>query len=601
MNIFQRIKSEIAYLRGSLRALRRTGKVARNPGRTFRDVAEELVEQYGDRMALLSDNGNLTYREWNAHANQYGRWFQARGLGKGDVVAVMMPNRPDYVSLWFGLTKAGGVAALLNTNLLSQSLAHCINIVKAHVVIVDASLMQTFETARPYLDANIEVVVFGNGPEGMTRVDQERLAYADHNLQGDERPALTINDPSLYIYTSGTTGLPKAAIINHYRLQMATIGFAAVNDTNDQDRMYVCLPMYHTTGGLCAIGSALVAGGSCFIREKFSARQFWADIVQHECTMFVYVGELCRYLVVAPPGPMERQHKIRSCFGNGMRPDVWPSFKERFGIPRIVEFYAATEGNVTLFNFDSWPGSVGRIPKWAEKRFIVRIVTLDVETEQPVRGPDGLCIVCQPGEVGEVLGEILVDPNRPTNRFDGYADKAATEKKILRDVLRKGDAWFRSGDLMRKDELGYFYFVDRIGDTFRWKGENVSTNEVSQMMTGFEGIKDATVYGVEVPGHEGRAGMAALVVDDPATFDMAGFRAFLAAHLPEYARPLFLRFQDHLDITATFKQRKGDLVKEGFDPAKISEKLFFSDAASAAFVPIDPALYAKLAAGSMRL
>ncbi len=359
--------------------------------------------------------------------------------------------------------------------------------------------------------------------------------------------------------------------------------------------------MYHTNGGVLAPGLALAVGGSCVIRDRFSAREFWPDIARHRCTMFVYIGELCRYLLQAPPDPSDRSHSIRLCVGNGLRPDVWVPFRDRFGVHDIIEFYASTEGNCSMFNFDSRPEAVGRVPKWAASRFPIRVIRFDVETEEPVRTAEGLCIECAPGEVGELVGEILNDPARPGNRFEGYTDREATERKVLRDVIRKGDAWFRAGDLMRRDERGYFFFVDRVGDTFRWKGENVATSEVSETITGFPGVREANVYGVAVPGTEGRAGMASLVVDDPAAFDLVGFSAFLASRLPAYAVPVFLRFATRLAVTGTFKQRKIELVSEGLRSRAGRRPAVRAGCGEPGPIgPLDRAQFAQIAAGKVR-
>jgi fatty-acyl-CoA synthase len=605
MRTLERLGSEAAYLIGAGRALWRTTSIARHRDRTLRDLAEDLATRYSDRTALISQRETFTYAQWNGRANQYARWMRDRGYGKGDVIALLMPNRPEYLAVWLGFGKVGGVTALLNTNLPGAALAHCIRTVAARAVIVDASLVGLFDTACEMIPAGTDIYIHGEGPRAETadrpRIDLMLQGFSTTDIPAAEQPPLTIDDRCLYIYTSGTTGMPKAANLNHYRVQLAMRGFWGATGATSSDRMYVALPMYHTVGGVCATGSVLCAGGSVFIRDKFSATEFWAEIARENCTMFAYVGELCRYLLAAGPSPFDRAHRLRLIFGNGLRPDVWVPFRERFGIPRIIEFYAATEGNVTLFNFDSRPGAVGRLPKWMERRFVVKIVRFDLDTEMPVRGADGKCIECGPDEVGEALGKILNDPSKPAARFEGYADREATEKKILRDAFEPGDAWFRSGDLMRKDADGYFYFIDRVGDTFRWKGENVSTTEVAEVLTSFPGIHEAIVYGVEVPGHEGRAGMVALSVPDVEGFDLAAFRAHLAAHLPDYARPLFVRFQPHLDMTSTFKLRKVELVKEGFDPAAIADPIFVEEARSKTFVRLDAGRFRDICDGRLRV
>jgi len=311
--------------------------------------------------------------------------------------------------------------------------------------------------------------------------------------------------------------------------------------------------------------------------------------------MFVYIGELCRYLVNQPPAEDERRHKIRLAFGNGLRPDIWPTMKQRFGIPEILEFYGSTEGNVSMFNFDGHEGAIGRVPKWLRKRFNVRLVQFDVETEEPVRGVTGLCVEAGPGQVGECIGQIGGDAR---SEYTGYVDKAASEKKILHDVFEKGDAWFATGDLMKTDADGYFYFVDRIGDTFRWKGENVSTGEVAERLSGCPGVKEATIYGVEVPGAEGRAGMAALVVGPE--FDIKAFGERAKAELPAYAQPLFLRVLPAMETTGTFKVRKMDLVADGYDPGKIKGPLFFNDPKKG-YVKLTKGVFEKLEGAALKV
>jgi fatty-acyl-CoA synthase len=604
MNLAARLKSDFAYFTGAMRAVKKSGAIMKNPDRTFRDIVEELAAKHGDKPALISDREGLSYAQWNGRANRYARWMQAQGLRKGDAVALFMPNRPEYVCIWTAGTKVGCITALINSNLTGKGLAHCITIADAKIVIVDAALAREFETARSLIEPNVRVFMYGDAAGGpcadLPRVDSVLAGFSPDNLPLSQREKLTTSDKALYIYTSGTTGLPKAANINQSRLMRLMLGFAGAIGSKPTDKIYMALPLYHSTGGICGVGAALCVGGTCVIREKFSAREFFPDIVRHECTLFVYVGELCRYLLATPPQPADTAHKLRACFGNGLRPDIFDAFRKRFRLPRVLEFYGATEGNVALFNFDSMSGAVGRIPKWLERKFSVKIVRFDIEREEPVRGPDGLCIECGPGEAGEILGEILDDPKKPANRFDGYADKAATDKKILRNVFRNGDAWFRTGDLMKKDERGYFYFVDRIGDTFRWKGENVSTTEVAECITTFPGVMEATVYGVQVPGSDGRAGMAAIVPENIASFDLAALREHLKAHLPDYARPMFLRLQDHLDITGTFKPRKLDLVADGFDPSRTSERIYVEDKAAQAYVQMDAARYAALTGGETK-
>ncbi|MEA2906233.1 MAG: fatty-acyl-CoA synthase [Alphaproteobacteria bacterium] len=599
MGLIERLTADLVCLRGALRTLKMTTPIARNPTRIFPAVIETLAETYGDAPALLSDRERFSYRELAARSNQYARWALAHDIRKGDSVCLLMPNRPEFMALWIGLTRVGGVVALVNTNLTGLALAHCINVVKPKHIIVAAELLGALQTAQAHITAAATFWLHGEANADFARLDQEIDGYSGATLAASDRPPLTIEDRALFIYTSGTTGLPKAANMNHYRVMLAANAFAGVMDTKPSDRMYDCLPMYHTAGGVVATGALLVNGGSVVIREKFSAREFWDDIVRWDCTLVQYIGELCRYLVNSPPHPKERSHRLRLACGNGLRPDIWPTFQERFKIPKIIEFYGATEGNVTLFNFEGKEGAVGRLPWFVAGRFPTKIVRFDVERQQPVRNAQGLCIECEADEAGEVIGRILKDPSKPGQRFEGYAADAETEKKILRDVFETGDVWFRTGDLMRKDANGYFYFVDRIGDTFRWKGENVSTTEVEGAIGEFDGALEANVYGVQVPGRDGRAGMAVIVAKEG--FNLAAFREHLAQRLPDYARPVFLRLRNEIEVTTTFKPKKMDLVKEGFDPGLIADPIYFNDPTAKAFVRIDSELYDRIRAGQVRL
>ncbi len=599
MALIERLHADAAFIAGAWRTLKMTTPIARNPTRIFPDVVEDLAERYGDAPALLSERESFSYRELAQRSNRYARWALAHGIGKGDCVCLLMPNRPEFLALWLGIAHVGGVVALLNTNLTGLALAHCINIVNAGHIIVAAELQGALAAAQPHVTSSADVWLHGAATANLPRIDREIESLSGQKLGDTERRRLTIEDRALFIYTSGTTGLPKAANMNHYRIMLAANAFAGVMNTRAQDRMYDCLPMYHTAGGLVATGALLVRGGSVVLREKFSAREFWEDIRRWDCTIFQYIGELCRYLVNSPPSPKERAHRLRLACGNGLRADVWSTFKQRFAIPKILEFYAATEGNVSLFNFDGKEGAVGRLPWFFASRFPTKIVRFDIDRQEPQRDHHGFCIECADNEAGEVIGKILKDPEKPGARFEGYATAAQTETKMLRDVFEPGDVWFRTGDLMRKDADAYFYFVDRIGDTFRWKGENVSTAEIEETIGTFAGVLETGVYGVTVPGRDGRAGMAALAVTDP--FDLAGFRAHLAARLPDYARPLFVRIRPEIELTATFKPKKIDLVKQGFDPSVVGDPIYFDDPAEQVFVRLTPTLYQRIVAGEVRL
>jgi fatty-acyl-CoA synthase len=580
-----------------LQAIELTSRIEANPRVLFADLVDDWAKRQPDRAALISDAETFSYRALSERINQYARWALASGIRKGDTVCLLMPSRPDYIAAWLGIGKVGGVVALINTKLIGRSLAHCINLAKANHVILASELADIFETARPHLDRAPKIWVHG-GETNEASLNTILDALDGSPLSPAERRDISISDRALLIYTSGTTGLPKAASISHRRIQNWGCWFAGLTNASPDDRLYDCLPVYHSVGGIVAPCSMLSAGASVVLAEKFSASQFWQDIVRFDCTMFQYIGELCRYLLKAPPSEFEAAHRLRLACGNGLRGDIWEAFQTRFSVPRVLEFYAATEGNFSLYNVEGKPGAIGRIPPLLAHRFPAVLVKLDAELSVPVRDAGGLCIACARGEVGEAIGRIGT-ADEGGGRFEGYTDADETEKKILRDVLAKGDAWFRTGDLMRLDEQGYFHFVDRLGDTFRWKGENVATSEVSDALRDAAGVVDATTYGVVVPGTDGRAGMAAIVIDD--RFDLEDFARHLARRLPTYAQPVFIRISALLDATETYKQKKQQLVREGFDPRTLDDRLFFRNPSSGAYHPLDADIYARIVDGAIRL
>jgi len=577
-----------------LRALEMTAPISGHPNRIFPTVIEELANKYGQSTALLFDDECLTFRELAERSNQYARWALHQEIARGQTVCLLMPNRPEFLAVWIGITSVGGVVALLNTNLASASLAHCINEVEPKHIIVATELVGAFLSAQPQIASKIKIWLHGGGTLKAPRIDLELHSYSGESLGKAERRPVTIKDPALNMYTSGTTGLPKAAKISHYRLMQWSHWFAGMMDSRSSDRMYNCLPMYHSVGGVVAIGAVLVNGGSVVLREKFSVKHFWDDVISLNCTLFQYIGELCRYLLRAPSHPHERDHQIRLCCGLGLKLDVWNDFKNRFRIPQILEFYAATEGNVSLYNVDDKPGAIGRIPAFVGHRHTVTLLKFDIEKGVPVRNKEGFCTQCVGNEVGEAVGKITTSDFG--SNFEGYTSKDATDKKIIRDVFKKGDAWFRTGDLMQKDKRGYFYFVDRVGETFRWKGENVSTTEVSAVLTTFPHVVEASVYGVSIPGTDGRAGMAAIVVDE--SFDLAEFATYLESRLPRYAHPVFVRTCSKIETTETFKQKKYDLMRQGYDPTTVSDSIYFREPGRETFVLLDPELYNRILRGS---
>ena len=597
MRLWKRISREWRFLRGLLTTLHRVSSVRGDTFHLLCDDIEAAVDKFGARPAMVFEGRTITYAQLDAMANRYANWARGRGITRGQTVALFMQNRLEYLPIWYGLSKVGVVTALINSQVTGAGLIHSLNLAAGSHIIVDAESAPAFEAVRGSLTRTVTDWTVGGGAAREDR-DLDRTLKGVSALRPDRQAArgdLRGKDLILYIYTSGTTGLPKAAKITNMRALLYMRGFAAATEAKPDDRIYVALPLYHATGGVCAAGAALLNGAAIVLKRKFSATQFWDDVLTERCTMFAYIGELCRYLVNQPERPEERQHKLRLAFGNGLRPDVWEKLQQRTRIPRILEFYGATEGNVSLLNFDGKPGAVGRIPSYVRSRFNVRLVKFDIETETEVRGPNGLCIECRPGEIGECLGEI---GEQARMAFTGYADKAASSSKILRDVFTKGDAWFRTGDLMRQDSDGYFYFVDRIGDTYRWKGENVSTTEVAERLDEAKGVLEANVYGVECPETDGRAGMATLVVDD--SFDFAAFQAHVDETLPPFARPVFLRIESNIETTGTFKHRKLDLVREGFDLARVEAPLYVR-LPGQGYTRLKPELHQQIVEGEIRL
>jgi len=584
-------------LKAWVRALERTAAIERQRTLTLPVLIGQLGERYGDAPALVATGATLSYRGLAAACNRYARWGLSRGLAHGDTVCLLMANCPDYMAIWLGLSGIGATVGLINTNLRGELLAQSINVVAPRYVIAGVSLAGALRTVRPRLAPGVECWVSGTDPGDLPPLDEAIAALPGEPLSAGEVQPPTLDDRALCIYTSGTTGLPKAANVSHFRLMQWSHWFAGLIDVQPEDRMYDCLPLYHSVGGVVATGATLVGGGAVVLRERFSASGFWQDVIAERCTLFQYIGELCRYLVGSPAQEHETRHQLRLACGNGLRADVWREFQQRFRIPQILEYYAATEGNFSLYNCEGRPGAIGRIPPFLAHRLPVALVKFDFEAAAPARDAYGRCVRCAPHEVGEALGQIL--DAQGTTRFEGYTDEAASSKKILRDVFAPGDAWYRTGDLMRQDEQGFFYFVDRVGDTFRWKGENVSTTEVAGVIAACRGVADAVVYGVEVPGTEGRAGMAALVTDEH--FDLVELRRALLERLPEYARPLFLRIVSSMELTGTFKLRKQKLALEGYDPARVRDALYMVDAALGAYVPLVTELHKRLKAGKVRL
>ncbi|MGE3302803.1 MAG: long-chain-acyl-CoA synthetase [Hyphomonadaceae bacterium] len=599
MSLLDRIRREWALLSGFARTLWAYRGLGRESLWTAPDDLERSVDRFAERPAFRFEGETLTYAEFDALANRVAHWARAEGLKRGEVVALLMHNRPLYLAVWMGLAKVGCVAALLNTGIVNAQLAHCIAISGARRLILEPDLASAYAGAAALLQEKPALWASGGAVAGAADFDAALAALSPARIPRTEaRGGLTGGDLCLLVFTSGTTGAPKAARMPHWRVQNMLRAFIGAAAPTAEDRNYVALPLYHSTGGLTAIGLMLERGGCVILAAHFSARQFWSDIRAEGATMFFYVGEMCRYLLNQPGDPRDSAHKVRLIIGNGLRPDIWRRFQQRFAIPKIVEFYGSTEGNVQMANLDNHVGAVGRYPDYLRALVNVRVIKFDVEKEEPIRGSDGFCIEAAPDEAGEAIGEIKT--NRARYGFEGYTgDPVQTAKKILRDAFAKGDAWFRTGDLMRRDKDGYFYFVDRLGDTFRWRGENVSAGEVAEILTGYPGVKEAIVYGVHVGGMEGRAGMAAITPGPD--FALDALHDYATRTLAPFARPLFLRIRPEMETTGTFKYRKGDLVADGFDPDKTADPIYFDDPESGGYVRVTPEVRARIEAGGYRI
>lgn len=411
-------------------------------------------------------------------------------------------------------------------------------------------------------------------------------------------PPKGMNDRLFYIYTSGTTGLPKAAIVVHSRYyRIAAFGYFAFRMRSD-DIVYDCLPLYHSAGNIIGVGQCLIHGLTVVVKKKFSASRFWEDCMKYNCTVVQYIGEICRYLLSQPVRPAEKQHKVRLAVGNGLRPSVWEAFMERFGVAQIGEFYGATECNCSIANMDGKVGACGFNSRILPNVYPIRLVRVDEDTMELVRDSRGFCVPCRPGEPGLLVGRI--NQQDPLRRFDGYANQDATKKKIAHNVFKKNDSAYLSGDVLVMDELGYMYFRDRSGDTFRWRGENVSTTEVEGILSNLLGQTDVAVYGVPVPGVEGKAGMAA-IADATGSFDCSNFLQNIQRVLPPYARPVFLRISPHVDTTGTFKIQKTRLQREGFDPRLTNDKIYFLNTRGARYEAMNEELYNAIVEGRMSL
>lgn len=554
--------------------------------------------KFGQRSAIVFEGQEVNWSEFNALANRYAHYLKSQGVQRGDTVSVIMENRIEFLALLVGVNKIGVTAGLINTNLTGKPLVHCITVTHSKKCIFGSEVSGALNEVKDELGLTEGEDYFEMPDGGLDATTNwaknlAEGAAAASSENPEETSLITLGEVALYIFTSGTTGLPKAAVLSNRRyLTSADMAAMAGFKCTEQDRMYICLPLYHGTGLMVGAGAAMVSGASMFIRRKFSASNFLPEVREHGCTLLVYIGELCRYLSNTEAQAGDDKNPLRSMMGNGLRPDVWLGFKKRFGISRVAEFYGASEGNVAFANLMNRDCTVGMTS--AE----VALVEYDVDNDEIVRDAAGRCVPVKAGEPGLLLGKITED-----TVFEGYTDPEATEKKIVRSALETDDAWFNSGDLMRTVDVGFtlgyphYQFVDRVGDTFRWKSENVSTNEVGEIINGFGQIKFCNVYGVEIPGTDGRAGMAAVTLQDGvAELDVDAFSTFLRSELPAYAVPLFVRIQPDIDVTGTFKMVKGDLRKQAYDIRSFDDTVYALLPGSDRYAAFDLAMLEKIEA-----
>jgi fatty-acyl-CoA synthase len=550
-----------AIMRGVL-----TGFLASPTAKTsIGKVFQERAARYGDKVFIKFGDEQLTYRESNETVNRYAAVLAARGVGHGDVVGVMLRNSPQSVLLMLAVVKCGAIAGMLNYHQRGDVLKHSFGLLDASAVVAETDFLEPISES-------------GAQPDGLMTVDElQRLAATAPTVNPAATAAVLAKDKAFYIFTSGTTGMPKASVMTHYRWLRALGGFGGLGvRLSSNDTLYCCLPLYHNNALTVALSSVLNSGAALALGKSFSASRFWDDVIRYDATAFVYIGEICGYLLNQPPKPTDRRHKVRVIVGNGLRPAIWDEFTERFGIERVCEFYGASEGNTAFVNVLNMPKSTGICPT------PVAFVEYDGDTGEPARGDDGRVRKVRSGEPGLLLSKVS-----NFQPFDGYTDKEATEKKLVRNAFRDGDVWFNTGDLMRSQGFGHAAFTDRLGDTFRWKGENVATTEVEAAVATDPQVEECTVFGVEVPGTGGRAGMTAIQLKDGEEFDGKALAKAAYDRLPGYAVPLFVRVVGELAHTSTFKSQKVDLRKEGYGAGeiKVEDPIYVLSGRDEGYVP----------------
>ncbi|OLT75410.1 long-chain-acyl-CoA synthetase [Mycobacteroides chelonae] len=534
----------------------------------------ERAAKHADRVFLRFEGTDITYAQANATANRYAATLASHGVGRGDVVGIMLRNSPQTVLLMLATVKLGAIAGMLNYNQRGHVLAHSIGLLDSKLLISEADFVE------PINESGANVISLLTGDE----LDRASVLAPTTNPAATD--AVMTKDRAFYIFTSGTTGLPKASVMTHYRWLrgMSGVGDMALR-LRPSDVLYSCLPLYHNNALTLAVSTTINAGATLAIGKSFSVSRFWDEVIASRATAFIYIGELCRYLLNQPPKPTDRQHKVRVIIGNGLWPELWGEFTHRFGIKRVCEFYSASESNTAFVNALNIDRTVGICP------MPIAYVKYDIETGEPLRNSKGHLTKVGAGEAGLLISKVT-----SLAPFDGYTDPTASEKKLVRDAFKKGDTWFNTGDLMRNLGWGHAAFGDRLGDTFRWKGENVATTEVEGALHHADAIEEATVFGVEVPGTDGRAGMAAIKLHDGAEFDPKALSDIVYQYLPAYALPLFVRIVDTLEHTTTFKSRKVELREQAYGEA-VTDPLYVLAGRAEGYVPFYPDYAGEVAGG----
>ncbi|XP_059862938.1 long-chain fatty acid transport protein 6 isoform X2 [Delphinus delphis] len=547
------------------------------------------VRKQPQKPFIIYEGDIYTYQDVDKRSSRVAHVFLNHStLKRGDTVALLMSNEPDFIHVWFGLAKLGCVVAFLNSNIRYVSLLHCIRSCEPRALVVGADLLQTIEEILPSLPADISVWAMKESvPQGIISLKEKLSTASDSQVPHSHHAASNLKTPYLYIFTSGTTGLPKAAVICQLQAMKSSAGLWAFGCTSN-DIIYISLPLYHSAGSLLGIGGCIELGATCVLKKKFSASQFWNDCKKYNVTVFQYIGELCRYLCKQPKREGEKDHRVRLAVGNGIRSDVWREFLDRFGNIKMCELYGATEGNICFMNHTGKIGSVGRANFLHKLFFAFDLIKYDFQKDEPIRNEHSWC-----SRVKKVNAK---------NPFFGYAgNRKQTEKKLLCDVFKKGDVYFNTGDLMVQDQENFLYFWDRIGDTFRWKGENIATTEVADIVGMLDFIQDTNVYGVAVPDYEGKAGMASITLKPNMSLDLEKVYEQVVTFLPAYACPQFLRIQEKMETTGTFKLQKFRLVEEGFSPLKISDPLYFMDKLKKSYIPLTKEIYDQIVLGKIKL